>query len=134
MKLRIHHFFDIIKDFGSRRKLTPHSYGHSYHIVAQKIQVNPETNIKIVLGTDDICKGCKYIVNNHCEDTILHREDFTSKEKFNDHIDKRILKKCNIIVGDILTPVELCEKIPEYLDHIFWIYEGNNIEHTQVRK
>jgi hypothetical protein len=56
------------------------------------------------------------------------------KEDFNNHIDRKILTHCNIKPGDIYTPIELCDKIKAYTDHIFEIYSGNNKEHTQTRK
>lgn len=134
MELRIHHFFDIIRDFGISKEITPHHYGHSYHKIAWLIRNDPNIKIKIVLGADDICNGCVHLVNNHCDDTINHRSDFVSKDEFNNHIDRKFLDKCAINIGDILTPIQLCKKIQTYLDHIFWIYEGNNEEHTQIRK
>jgi hypothetical protein len=134
MQLRIHHFFDIIRDFGIGKEISPHPYGHSYHKIAKLIRDNPNIEIKIVLGTDDICNGCIHLANNHCNDTINHRSDFTSKEEFNNYIDKRILDKCAINIGDMLTPMQICKRISPYLENIFWIYEGNDEENTQTRK
>ncbi len=134
MDLRVHHFFDIIRDFGIGKDIIPHFYGHSYHKISQLIRNDPNIKIRIVLNIDDICNGCVHLVNNSCEDIITHRADFNSKEEFNDFIDKRIINKCEIKIGNILTPKELCEKAKEYLNYIFWIYKGNDIEHTKIRK
>jgi len=134
MNLRIHHFFDIIRDFGSGKEIKSHPYGHSYHQVAEMIRKNPHLEIKIVVSADDVCVGCKFLQDEKCKDTITHRNDFTSKEEFNNYLDKRIMQVCSINEGDILTPIELCEKAKLYLEKIEWIYARNNPEHTKVRK
>lgn len=56
-----------------------------------------------------------------------------SKEKFNNYIDKRIIEKCRIKEGDILTPIQLCQKAKYYLDDIFNIYYGDDELHTKKR-
>lgn len=134
MNLRVHHFYDIIRDFGSGKEIKAHPYGHSYHKVAEKIRKNPHLKIKIVVGVDDVCVGCKFLQNGKCVDKITHREDFISKEEFNNYLDKRILQVCLVNEGDILTPIELCEKAKLYLERIEWIYAGNDPEHTKMRR
>lgn len=134
MKLRIHHFYDIIRDFGKGKSITPHAYGHSYHKVADTLQVQPEKSIEIVLGCDDVCTGCTFLVDSHCIDIINHRQDFSRKEKFNNYLDKRIMKICKIKPGEHYTALELCEKATPYIDRIEWIYNGNKPVHTADRK
>lgn len=134
MELRIHHFIDIIRDFGIGKTIAPHPYGHSYHKAAECIREDPNIQIKIVLGKDDVCNGCSRLVKGYCTDTIGHRSDFTSKHAFNDHIDQRIIEKCGLEIGDTLTAMQFCEKIPAYVENIFWIYEGNDEEHTLAGK
>jgi hypothetical protein len=133
MKLRIHHFFDIIRDFGKKDDFKPHQYGHSYHVVANRIMVNPHLEIEIVKECDDVCEGCIHNKDFHCDDSI-HRSDFPGKEKFNDYIDSRIMQKCNIVDHDILTPPGILLKAQHYLDHIEWIYKGNDPHATLERK
>ncbi len=134
MKLRIHHFYDIIRDFGKNQQIVPHEFGHSYHKIADFIKHNPKEAIEIVLCCDDVCMGCNCLKDNSCLDTIDHRSDFQGKENFNNHIDTRIMQVCETKVGDIMTPIDLIEKLKLYLDHIEWIYEGNDKEHTVLRK
>jgi hypothetical protein len=133
MKLRIHHFFDIIRDFGKKDDFKPHHYSHSYHLVANKIMVNPHLEIEIIRKCDDVCEGCIHNKDLHCNDSI-HRSDFPGKEKFNDYIDSRIMLKCNIADDYILTPLEILHKAQNYIDHIEWIYEGNDPQATLERK
>ena len=134
MNLRIHHFYDIIRDFGIGKKIEAHSYGHSYHKIAEQIRADPNLKIKIVLENDSVCQGCKHSKDNHCTDKITHRQDLISKEDFNNRIDKRIMKICSIQEGDILTPIQLCQKAKRYIENIENIYQGNDPEHTQIRK
>ena len=134
MELRIHHFYDIIRDFGSGKDIKPHPYGHSYYKVAELIRKNPNLQIKIVVGADAVCEGCKFLKDGKCLDKITHRKDFTSKEDFNNYLDKRIIKVSSFNEGDVLTPVELCKKAKSYLEKIEWVYEGNDPEHTEKRK
>jgi len=44
------------------------------------------------------------------------------------------MKICRINEDAIFTPIELCGKSKFYLENIFWIYEGNDPEHTRSRK
>lgn len=134
MKLRIHHFFDIIRDFSRVEEVKPHPYGHSYHKVARVIWNNANIKIKIIVQCDDICDRCVRLKNNVCDDTIPHRKDFKSKEKFNNFLDQRIMRICLVKEGDTFTPIQLCKKGRLYLENINWVYEGNDLDHTQTRK
>ncbi len=134
MKLRIHHFYDMIRDYGINQPITAHPYGHSYHKIAKLILINPNDTIELVLSCDAICKGCSRLEDDHCLDAIDHRADFISKESFNNHIDERIMKACGLKIGDKVTPEVLIEKTNSYLDKIEWVYKGNDKEHTANRK
>jgi hypothetical protein len=133
MKLRIHHLFDIIRDFGNEVDFKPHNYGHSYHLIAETLIKNPDHKIELVKECDDVCLGCIHNIGHHCDDSI-HRPDFPGKEKFNDHIDGRIMQKCNIHEHDSLTLLEILNKADQYLNNIEWIYEGNDPLNTSDRK
>lgn len=132
--LRIHHFFDIIRAFGKESIITPHLHQHSFHKIAKLIKVDSNLKIKIVIRCDSVCEGCIYYKNGCCKDKVDHRKDFVFKEKFNNHIDKRIMEKCFINKGEVLTPVKLCQKGKLYLDNIDFIYSGNDLWHTEQRK
>jgi len=134
MKLRIHHFFDIIRDFGVEKKFDPHPYQHSYHRIAELILADPNFEIKIVVGSDAVCEGCIHLVRGFCDDTISHRNDFTSKEAFNNHLDTRIIDVCEIDVSKKYSPEMLVKLGNYYILNIEYIYEGNNAGHTAHRK
>ncbi len=134
MNIRIHHFFDIIRDFGSGKKITPHSNLHAYHIIAEQILKNSDIEFEIVVESDAVCKGCIHLENSLCDDTISHRKDFTMKEDFNNYLDKRIIDICGIELSEKYSPKLLCKIANRYIENIEFIYEGNNLEHTLLRK
>ena len=133
-KLRIHHFFDILRDYGAGKELQPHPYGHSYHLIGKKVYENTLNEFEIVVACDDICLNCSKIENGLCIDEIDHRNNFTMKIKFNEFIDNRIMNTMNLEKGQIVTESEIIEKADLYLNNIFEIYSGNSIEHTEQRR
>lgn len=133
MNLRIHHYFDIIRDLGSEKPILPHPLQHAYHKIAAHIFDFPYTTIEIVSTCDAVCEGCIKKINGKCSDVITHRSDFLHKEAFNNHIDRRIMEVCGIQDGNIFTAIELCLLSEEYLENALFIYEGNDLEHTLKR-
>lgn len=134
MKLRIHHFFDIIRDIGSKKEINPHPYLHSYHKVAKEILENPNLKLEIVVASDAVCSGCIHLVHSKCDDIITHRTDFRGKEDFNNYLDNRMVEICRIKTSDSFSPRELCQFAKRYIENIFYIYEGNDTHHTLIRK
>lgn len=134
MKIKIHHFFDIIRDFGSGKEFNPHSYQHSYHKVAKTIWQNPNTEFEIVVGTDETCKGCIHLIGNSCNDIITHRKDFSLKEPFNNYLDNRIIEVCGIDISKKYTASSLLQFSEKYIENIEFIYEGNDQQHTAKRR
>lgn len=133
INIRIHHFFDIIRDYGSKNTIKAHPYGHSLHLISKQITTRETTTFKLVIKSDAICKNCNKLDNNHCIDTISHRIDFKSKEQFNNHIDNKIMEILNLEKGQTITTDELINLSHLYLKNIESIYKGNDIEHTKNR-
>jgi hypothetical protein len=134
MRLRIHHFFDIIRDFGSGKEIVPHQHGHAYHLVAVQIRNLPEMKFELILASDEVCNGCKHLVDGVCDDIITHRKDFYGKEDFNNYLDTRIMHVCGLDLSKIYSPKELCGIAWKYILNIEFIYEGNDLLHTLKRK
>lgn len=134
MKIRIHHFFDIIRDFGRNKNIKPHPHLHSYHTVAAKISVDANIEMELVVDADEVCSTCSHLINKKCDDIITHRNDFNGKEDFNNHLDKRIMKVCGLVSTEKYTPKTLSEFANKYIENIEFIYEGNDKEHTLQRK
>ena len=134
MKIRIHHFLDIIRDFGRGEKITPHVFLHAYHLVAEQIRENPNIELNIVVESDAVCTGCIHLEKLTCDDTISHRKDFTLKEEFNNYLDRRIVDICGIQLSEMYSPKLLCKIAHKYITNIEFIYGGNDKEHTLLRK
>ncbi len=134
VELRIHHFFDIIRDYGIGKDLVEHPYGHSYHNVGNLIYENRVSKIRLVVKSDDICRNCKMLKFGKCVDTIQHRVDFNGKEEFNNHIDTRIMRCMGFKVGQIISIDEILIQSTKYLDSISDIYSGNDESNTMQRK
>lgn len=134
MKIKIHHFFDMIRDFGSRKNIVQHPHLHSYHSVAEIISNNANVELELVIGADEVCSTCTHLINKKCDDIITHRTDFAGKEDFNNHLDKRIMEICGLVSTKKYTPKTLCESANQYIDNIEFIYEGNDLPHTLQRK
>ena len=134
MNIRIHHFFDIIRDFGSGKNITPHPSLHVYHKVAEQIRDNPNIELNLVIQSDEVCTGCIHLDKSICDDTISHRKDFTEKEDFNNYLDKRIVDVCVFRLATKYSPKLLCNIAHKYINNIELIYEGNDKEHTLLRK
>jgi len=133
-ELRIHHFFDMLRDYGAKKEIRPHNYGHSYHFIAEKIYSNELDKIRLILSNDDVCKDCSKSEGGHCIDTIDHREDFPLKEDFNNHIDHRIMEKMQLKENDIVSYKELLRMAELYINEMDWIYKGNDPDHTEIRR
>ncbi len=134
MKIRIHHFFDMIRDFGIGKEILPHPNLHSYHRVAKIILDNPGTELELVIGADTVCQNCIHLKNGACTDSITHRTDFTGKEAFNNHLDQKIQEACQIDISQNYTPEKLLAFARQYLNQMEIIYEGNADWHTHQRK
>ncbi|MGD1815774.1 MAG: DUF1284 domain-containing protein [Pleomorphochaeta sp.] len=133
INIRIHHFFDIIRDYGSGKIIQPHPYGHSLHLISQKITSGEIKEMRLVIECDAICENCNKLFDNHCIDTISHRKDFKSKEQFNNYLDNRIMETLGLKKGQTITCAELINLSTLYLDNIDYIYLGNDTEHTKNR-
>lgn len=134
MKLRIHHIFDMIRDKGCEKALEPHPYGHSYHAVAQELFAGKAEPIELVVENDDVCRGCAMLKEGRCVDTIDHRRDYTSKQEFNDYLDRRIMKIMALTEHEKITLPEILEIAERYIENITVIYEGNDLPHTELRR
>jgi len=133
-ELRIHHFFDMIRDYGSEKELKPHPFGHSYHLIGKEVFENKVRKIKLVIKNDDVCETCNKLSSGKCTDSIDHRADFVKKQLFNDFLDNRIMKAMGYHAEQVVEIKELFENAYKYLDSLFEIYKGNDLEHTKMRQ
>jgi hypothetical protein len=135
MIIRIHHFFDIIRDLRTGDKIMADTnYRHSYHSIANTLRDSPDIKMKIVVGLDSVCDGCIHNMEGKCDDPLTIKKGFTMKHDYNNWLDKRILEKFNLSDGKIVTPVKLCKSAHKYIDNIYQIYELDTKEEIDTRK
>lgn len=92
LKLRPHHFMDVIKLYGRGIDVFPDAaYHHDFYKVANTLIGHREALVTITLGADDICTPCRFLGNEGaCRDGLGHIPGFASKQAWNDEIDRRI--------------------------------------------
>ena len=91
MHLRPHHILDIISAYGKGIDYQPHPYGHSLHLVAPRLLSNLDSKVKLVLNSDDICKGCMHLLpDGKCKDVLDQLSPSPSKQAYNDVLDSRL--------------------------------------------
>jgi hypothetical protein len=135
MTIRIHHFFDIIRDLKAGGKIMPDlNYKHSYHRVANILRDSADIKIKITVGIDSVCDGCIHNIDGKCGDPLTRKTGFTMKHDYNNWLDKRILEKLKWSEGKLVTPAKICRSADKYIDSIYDIYELDSKEYIDIRK
>jgi len=135
MTMRIHHFFDIIRDLRTGEKMVADTnYKHSYHSVANTLMDSSDIKMKIIVGLDSVCDGCIHNKEGKCDDPLTIKKGFTMKHDYNNYLDKRILEKLNWSEGDIVTPKKICKSAGKYINSIYQIYEIDPKEEIDARK
>ncbi len=110
LQLRPHHILDIISTHGQGIVMEPSDYGHAQHIVAEQIHSNPDLKVKLVVGSDDICTGCKHLMaDGKCDDVLAQLTPSPSKQAYNDVLDCRLLDLLEIRIDSIMTVREYLE-------------------------
>jgi hypothetical protein len=136
--IKPHHFVDILTAFGHGRKaFQPHPYGHALHSVAMQILANPDIDLRIELGADDICLPCRHNVGGLCDDMIdtsFRPEAPKSKRQYNLLIDQRWSQRLGLRQDDRLTARQLSLRIRDCLDNIEEIYLEIPADRTAERQ
>ncbi|MDY7011564.1 MAG: hypothetical protein SVV80_12555 [Planctomycetota bacterium] len=136
IRIKPHHFVDIITEFGAGVRFEPHPYGHAVHIVAEHILGDRDAVLEMELGADDICKPCKHNINGLCDDTIdtSYRPDAPSaKRKWNLLLDRRWCDRLEVRQGDRITARALCERLRDFAGDITDIYREIPADMTAKR-
>ena len=137
VRIKPHHFVDIVTSYAQGDPFKPHPYGHAVHSVAKTVLENPDVTLAMELGADDICGPCKYNINGLCNDTIdtsFRPEAPSSKREYNLLIDRRWCQRLGIRQGNRLTAREFCERLRDNTEDIQDIYRENPAERVEKRK
>ena len=129
MTLRIHHFFDIIRDLRTGEKMVADTnYKHSNHSVGNTLRDSPETKMIIIVGLDSVCDGCIHNKEGVCDDPLTIKKGFTMKHDYNNYLDKRILETLHWSEGDVVSPRKICKSAYKYIDAIYQIDPKEEID------
>ena len=138
IRIKPHHFVDIITDFGrGQASFAPHPYGHAVHLVAERLRDAPDVLLEMELGADAICEPCVHNVDGLCDDTIdtsFRPAAPQSKREYNLLIDERWCRRLGLCQGDRLTARELCERLQGGSEDLVEIYRENPPERTATRE
>jgi hypothetical protein len=92
MRLRPHHILDIVSGYGQGAEFRPHPYGHAQHTVAAAFLSDPELEIELVVGADEICRPCAHLgPGGRCDDVLRRLDPPVPKQTYNDGLDERLL-------------------------------------------
>lgn len=138
IRVKPHHFLDIIRDFGGgRRTFEPHPYGHAVHTVAERILSDRAVVLELVVGMDDICAPCRNNQDGVCVDTIdtsFRPEAPSSKGEWNRIIDLRLFERLGLEEGTRLTASAFCRVARERLGDLCDIWREVPRRMTEERQ
>ncbi|OGS22270.1 MAG: hypothetical protein A2252_06830 [Elusimicrobia bacterium RIFOXYA2_FULL_39_19] len=138
IRMKPHHFVDIITDFGEGSlSFEPHPYGHANYTVSKEILANPDVMLEMELGADDICKPCRHNINGLCDNIIdisFRPTAPLSEREYNLLLDQRWCNRLNIKQGDRLTAKEFCALLNNLTGDIMDIYIETPAEMTRERE
>ena len=126
IKIKPHHFLDIIKLYGKgiEKFIPDEKYNHNFYSVANEIINNHKVLIGITLGEDDICSPCKYIGKDGiCIDKIEHINGVNSKDEWNKILDNRIIGYTKILENNKFSAFKYCEILYSIKEQIFDIWK-----------
>ncbi len=107
MELKPHHLIDIVRGHGKGRKFDePAACGHAQHIVAPAVLSDLELKVKFIVGPDDICKPCKFLL----PDGACKRFP-----KYNDVLDDALFRHLGLAPGAVMTARQFLETVDKKL-------------------
>jgi hypothetical protein len=119
LAIKPHHLLDIFKLYGAGfESFVPDPlYGHDFYKVGNLILKNPNVLVKFTSNSDDICKPCKYNINDKCSDVIQNNpKKYLSKNLWNKTIDTRLMEHLSISEGTEMTAIDYCNLALKKLD------------------
>ncbi len=138
ISIKPHHFVDIVTAFGDGcTDPQPHPYGHAVHSVTKEIVADPDVDLRMEFGADDICRPCCHNIDGLCDDTIdvsFRPQAPESKREYNLLIDQRWAERLGVQQDDILTARDLCLRIRDCVDDLSDIYLEMPVDRTAARQ
>jgi len=134
LRIKPHHFLDIIRDFGAGVHHKPHPYGHAVHEAARLLRENPRTLLELTSGADEICQPCRFLKHGRCTDTTTTPGRKVRKGSWNRLIDCRIFKRLGLREGDRIPAVDFCRLAEQRLGDLFTLYREADPRKTALRE
>ncbi len=136
VRIKPHHFVDILTGWGEGRSFEPHPYGHALHAVAARLLGDPDAMLEMELGADAVCGPCVHNVEGLCDDTIdtsYRPAAPKSKREWNLLIDRRWCRRLGLAPGQRLTARRFCELLRDRAADLTDIYREIPAERTAER-
>lgn len=133
LRIKPHHFLDILRDYGAGRSWKPHPYGHAVHTVARSLLDNREQMVVLVLGVDDVCDPCRKNENGTCMDWTESPGYRIRKEDWNRRIDRRILGLFGLGEGTAISALDFARLALRHIDDVSTVWREVPAEQTQER-
>ena len=136
IRIKPHHFVDIVTRFGEGGAFQPHPYGHAVHTVAERVLADRDAMLEMELGADDICAPCVHNVDGLCDDEIdtsFRPQAPSLKREWNLRIDRRWCDRLGLQQGDRLTARAFCERLRDRAGDITDIYREEPPDRTAER-
>jgi hypothetical protein len=111
LRIKPHHFVDILTSLGQGRAFEPHPYGHAVHVVAGCLLAERDTMLQMEFGADEICGPCTHNKAGWCDDTIdtsWRPAAPSCKREWNLLLDERWCRRLGLAAGDRLTARQFC--------------------------
>ena len=136
IRIKPHHFIDIVTRVGEGGAFQPHPYGHAVHTVAARILADADVMLEMELGADDICAPCVHNVDGLCDDRIdtsYRPQAPPLKREWNLRIDRRWCDRLGLRPGERLTARAFCERLRDRAGDITDIYREEPPDRTADR-
>ena len=135
IKIKPHHFFDIIKLYGSGldKFIPDEKMDHDFYRIGTIILNNKDVMLSLTLDADDICTPCKYCQNNMCSDKLESIPGYDKKDAYNKELDKRIIEFYNLDINKKYSAIELCRTYLSEPEFINKVWQEENEEKVKRR-
>ena len=133
LRIKPHHFLDILRDIGAGRVWEPHPYGHAVHLVGESLLRDHDQRIQRVLGIDEICEPCRNNEDGICTDWTDSPGYRIRKEEWNRRIDERILQILRMREGQVMSAVEYARSALKHLHELPPVWREAPAEKTEWR-
>jgi hypothetical protein len=134
VRIKPHHFLDILTRFGAGQSFEPNPLGHAQHLVAACVLADAQITLELVWGADDICAPCNKLEAGRCTDTTAPGGKVVSKEAYNRALDERWLGRLGLAPGTRIIAAEYARLARERMGDIYTLYPEMPREGTTMRR